>query len=58
MDIDTEDSGKEGFDGFRFARCGHGDTEGDATGGQVLGAMAIGEETVMPDPLEALGEWV
>jgi len=56
--IGSEDPNEEGFDGFRFAGCGNGDIEGDPAGVQVLGAVAIGKEAIMPDALKALGEHV
>ncbi len=44
--IGSEDPNEERFDGFRFAGCGNGDIEGDPTGGQALGAVAIGGEAI------------
>jgi hypothetical protein len=32
--------------------------DGGPAGGQVLGTIAIGEEAIVPDPHEALGEHV
>jgi len=52
--IGPEHSKEEDFHGFCFARCGGGGVEG----GQVFGAVAIGEEPIVPDPHEALGEHV
>jgi hypothetical protein len=51
-------SSEEDFHGFCFARRGGRGIEGGPTGGQVLGAVAIGEEAIVPDPHEALGEHV
>ena len=44
--IGSEDPNEEGFHGFRFARCWSGGIEGDPAGGEVLGAVAIGEEAI------------
>ena len=58
MHIGPEDPNEERFHGFYFARCGGGGVEGGPAGGEVLGAVAIGEEPIVPDPHEALGEHV
>ncbi len=58
LGIGPEDAYEEGFHGLCFARGGRRGIEGEPTGGQVLGAVAIGEEAIVPDPHEALGEHV
>lgn len=56
--VRPEHSKEEDFHGFCFVRCRGGGIEGSSAGNQVRGAVAIGEEAVMPDALKALGEHV
>jgi len=56
--VGAEHAREEGLDSFGFGRRRSRDIESDPTGGQVLGAVAIGEEAIVPDPHEALGEHV
>jgi hypothetical protein len=58
LGIGSEDADEEGLDGFGFCRRRSRRIEGDPTGGEVLGAVAIGEEAIVSDPHEALGEHV
>jgi hypothetical protein len=58
LGIGSEDADEEGLDGFGFCRLRSRRIEGDPTGGEVLGAVAIGEEAIVSDPHEALGEHV
>jgi hypothetical protein len=54
--LGSEHSIEEDFHGFCFARWWGGGIKGGPAGGQVFGTMAIGEEAIVSDPHEALGE--
>jgi len=54
--IGPEYSNEEDFHDFCFARCRGGGFESGPAGSQVFGAVAIGEEAIVTDPHEALGE--
>ena len=56
--VGAEHAREEGLDGFGFGRRRSRRIEGGPTGVQMLGTMAIGEEAIVPDPHEALGEHV
>jgi hypothetical protein len=55
VDIGPEHPREEVLDGFGFGRRRSRFIEGVEADNQVLGAVAIGEEAIMPDPHEALG---
>ena len=56
IDIDSEHPREEGLDRFGFGRRWRRRIERGPAGGQVLSAMAIGEEAIVSDPHEAVGE--
>ena len=56
VDIGSEHPREEGLDRFGFGRRWRRRIERGPAGGQVLGAVAIGEEAVVPDAHEAVGE--
>ena len=56
IDIGSEHPREEGLDSFGFGRRWRRRIERGPAGGQVLGAVAIGEEAVVPDAHEAVGE--
>ena len=56
--IGPEHAREEGLDGFGFGRRRSRRIEGGPADVQVLGAVAIGEQAIVPDPHERLGEHV